>query len=309
MRRPTPLLVVFAVVTAACAPEPKGPSAPIAREQVPIAPALAGASARQTVLEFVDAYASSPLDGGVRLAAIVTGDELERWASWLAIQDAQFPGAIAGRTDVRDVSFVGTVPLNRGTGAQVDLGATVTFTFTPTGDTAFDRSRILDGAVTLVSARPGDWRVLDITRDGVPMSDGIQLFEDEVRTDGDISVRLDSLFMFTPNWQFNVIVENRSRGDVTLDTQATGLYLRRAGGGFDRVEGVAALGLLQVPAGTGVRSLISYPLQDSAHGRVLVFTFHEDVRTFRFDFPLQDIVTVVPPQAPTGTPDGGRTTG
>ncbi|MGE5461348.1 MAG: hypothetical protein ACM3WR_12105 [Solirubrobacterales bacterium] len=309
MRRLVPLLFTLAVVAAACAPELSGPRAPIAREQVPTAPALASASARRTVLAFVDAYASSPLDGGARLADLVAGDELGRWVAWLGVQDAQFPGRIEGRAEVRDVAFIGTTPIDRATGAEVDLGATVNFTFSPTGATAFGRARSLDGRVTLVSARPGDWRVVDVTRDGVPMSDGIQLFHDEVRTDGDVAVRLDSLFTFTPNWQFNVVVENRTRGDLALDARATGLYVRRPGGGFDRVEGVPAAGLLRVPAGTGSESLISYPEQDTADGRVLVLTFREGRRTFRVDFPLGDLVTVAPPPAPTTTADGGRTTG
>jgi hypothetical protein len=308
MRRLAPVLLSLAVVAAACAPEPSGPRAPIAREQVSTAPALASASARRTVLAFVDAYASSPVDGGARLAGLVAGDELERWVSWLTVQDAQFPGGIQGRAEVRDIAFVGTAPIDRATGAEVDLGATVTFTFTPTGAAAFNRARILDGRVTLVSARPGDWRMVDVTRDGAPMSEGIQLFEDEVRTDGDVAVRLDSLFMFTPNWQFNVVVENRTRGDLALDARATGLFVRRPGGGFDRVEGVPAAGLLRVPAGTGLESLISYPQQEAVDGRVLVITFREGHRTFRVDFPLEDLVTVAPPPAPTTT-DGDRTTG
>jgi len=94
-----------------------------------------------------------------------------------------------------------------------------------------------------------------------------------------------------------------------LDPEATGLYVRRPGGGFDRVEGVPAAGLLRVPSGTGVESLISYPEQDAADGRVLVITFREGRRTFRVDFPLGDLVTVAPPPAPTTTADGGRTTG
>ena len=309
MRRPPSVVLTLAVfISSACAPRAEGPSAPIAREQVPVAPALAGASARQTALEFLDAYASSPFDGGAALADLVTGDELERWAYWLAIQNAQFPGRIEGQADVRDVAFAGTAPVDRAIGAQVALRATVAFTFTPVGEDAFDRARILDGPVTLVSTRPGDWRVLDITRDGVPMSDGIQLFGDEVRTDGGVSVRLDSLFMFTPSWQFNVVVENRTAGEIGLDVEATGLFLHEAGGGFERVEGVPSPGLLRVPAGTGVQSLVGYPLQDSADGRVLVLTFRQDRRTFRFNFPLEDLVTTVPPAPPTAVSEVARTT-
>ena len=174
MRRPLLVALTLAAVTlSGCAPALEGPSAPIAREQVPIAPALAGASSRRTVLDFVEAYASSPLDGSAALADLVTGNELERWVYWLGVQNAQFPGRIDGEAEVRDVAFIGTTPANRALGAQVELGATVTFTFAPVDDDPFERARILDGPVTLLSSRPGDWRVLDITRDGVPMSEGI----------------------------------------------------------------------------------------------------------------------------------------
>ena len=310
MRRPLLVALTLAAVTlSGCAPALEGPSAPIAREQVPIAPALAGASSRRTVLDFVEAYASSPLDGSAALADLVTGDELERWVYWLGVQNAQFPGRIDGEAEVRDVAFIGITPANRALGAQVELGATVTFTFAPVDDDPFERARILDGPVTLLSSRPGDWRVLDITRDGVPMSEGIELFEDEERADRGISVRLDSLFMFTPNWQFNVVVENRSGTEIGLDALATGLFFERTGGTFDRVEGAPSPALASIPEGTGVQSLVSFPLQDSADGLVLVLTFLRDGRPYRFDFPLEDLVTVVPPPPPTAGGDAERTTG
>jgi hypothetical protein len=134
------------------------------------------------------------------------------------------------------------------------------------------------------------------------MSDGIELFADEVRTDGGLSVRLDSLFMFAPSWQFNVVVENRTSSPVRLDRDATGLYVRSADGGYERLDGAISPALTALPAGAGVQSLLSYPLQDSADGRVLVLTFRQDGRVLRFDFPLEDLVTAVPPPPPTASP-------
>jgi hypothetical protein len=301
MRRAPILVVLVSLALGACARAPDGPQAPIALEQSGAAPALAGGAARQTVLEFVDAYASTPRDGGASLGDLVAGPELERWVFWLAVQNAQFPGTVEGSRDLRAVHFVGTAPANRGLGARVEVGASVTFDYAPTEGEAFSRSRILDGPVTLVSTRPGDWRVLDLTRDGVPMSNGIELFEDETRADGGMSVRLDSLFMFTPNWQFNVIVENRTADEVRLDPTATGLYVREAAGAFERLDGAVSPALDVLPAGTGVQSVLSYPLQESSDGRVLVLVFRAGRRDYRFDFPLEDLVTPVPPP-PTGAP-------
>ncbi len=312
MRRP-PIVaaLLLSVGLGACAPATRGPTAPIATEQVPAAPALTASSARHTVLELVDAYASSSVDGGAALSGLVTGVELERWVYWLAVQDAQFPGRIEGRSDVRAVRFVGTVPVGEaplGMGAQVMLGATVRFGFAPDEGEPFQRARILDGAVTLVSTRAGDWRVLDLTRDGVPMSDGIQLFRDELREERGVSVRLDSLFMFTPNWQFNVVVENRTDRAIRLDPGSTGLFTRTQGRGFERTEGVPSPALAEIPAGRGVQSLLAFPLQDSAEDRVLVLTFRADGRRYQLDFPLEDLVTVVPPPPPT-TGSGEGSTG
>jgi hypothetical protein len=302
-RAPLPIaLTVLAL--ASCARAPAGPEAPIALEQVVPAPALAGSATRQTALEFLEAYAGSPRDGGAALADLVTGPELERWAFWLAVQNAQFPGLVEGSRDVRSLAFVGTAPTERALGAQVNLGASVTFGYAPVDGDPFVRTRILDGPVTLVSTRAGDWRVLDLTRDGVPMSDGIELFQDEVRSDGGMSVRLDSLFMFVPNWQFNVVVENRTGSEVRLDPNATGLFVRRADGGFERLRGALSPALAVLPTGSGVQSMLNYPLQDSAEGRVLVLAFRQDGRAFRFEFPLGDLVTAVPPPPPTGDPMG-----
>jgi len=294
-------LAAAALALAACAREPVGPSAPLALEQVRPFPGLVAASARRTVLELVQAYADAPLDGGTALAQLVTGAKLERWVYWLGVQNAQFPGRIVGRADLRHVRFDGLLPVPRAVGAQVTLGATVRFTFTPNDGEPFERARILDGPVRLVSLRPGDWRVVDLTRDGVPMSDGIRLFRDESRTRDGVSVRLDSLFMFTPNWQFNLAVENRSRWPIRLDPDATGLYLERSDGSFERIAGVPSVALTAtIPPGRGLQSLIAFPEQGSAAGRSLVLTFRRDGRALRLAFPLEDLVSSVPPPPPTG---------
>jgi hypothetical protein len=297
MRRAAMLLLLLAVLVA-CTRQAEGPAAPIAAEQVTPGPALDAGAARQTVIEFLDAYASASSDGGAALADLVASEELRAWVHWFGVQDAQFPGTITGEPDLRGVAFLGSVPTDRVLGAQLDVGATITFSFEPTDGDPFERTRILDGPFTLASGSPGDWRVVDLTRDGIPMSDGIQLLRGEERTDHAITVKLDSLFMFAPNWQFNVVVENRSGKAIDLDPSTSALFVERAGG-FEQLDGVTGPSLIVVPAGSSVEGLMSFPLQDSADGRVLVLSYRQGGRDYRFDFPLQGIVTVVPPPPPT----------
>ena len=290
--------VLIPLLLAACTAEGEGPAAPIAAEQVTPGPALDAGTARQTAIDFLDAYAGAPSDHGKALWRLVAGDELRTWVTWLAVQDAQFPGLVTGEPDLRGVAFLGTAPARRADGAQVDLGASVTFTYRPIDGDPFERTRILDGPVTLASVSPGGWRVVDVTRDGVPMSDGIQLFRREERSEAGIVVTLDSLFMFAPNWQFNVIVQNGSDTPIELVPEATGLFVEKAGT-FEPVEGVTSPSMEEIDANAGTPGLMSFPQQDSADGRVLVVTYRQDGEDHRFDFPLQDIVTVVPPPPPT----------
>jgi hypothetical protein len=292
---------------AACTREPVGPAAPIAPAQVTPAPALDASAAREAVVEFVEAYRDSPNDGTDHLMDLVAGPDLASWAKWLGVQNREFDGTIEGAADVRDVEFVGAVNTPRASGASVGLSASVGFRFTPTGEDPFDRVRILDGPVTLVRTSPGTYRVLDLTRDGVPMSDSIQPFRKQTRTEGDVTVTLDSLFMFNPSWQFNVVVENRSDRDLRLDANGAALFHDHADG-FDRVEGdvVVTPSLLTVPAGATVEGMAAFRAQPSAADRVFSLLYTSRNKPLRFPFPLGDIVTQVPPPPPT---DGATVSG
>lgn len=299
MRRASFLL--FPLVLAACAVHPGGPAAPIAMEQVSEAPALDASAARQAVVDFVSAYAASPTEGVGALSQVVAGPELVSWVRWLDVQHREFVGTIRAAADVRDVEFVGAIEARRATGAQVGLSASVLFSFTPEDDDAFERARILDGSVALIRTEIGTYRVIDLQRDGVRMSEGIQLFRDESRSEGGVDVVLDSLFMFPPNWQFNVLISNPGPEPLFLDTEAAGLYIA-ATGGFERFEPVITGSLTVVSPGADVAGILAFPLQSTATGSVLTLAYREgrgrgDV--LRFDFPLDDLVNVVPPPPPT----------
>lgn len=285
------------LVLAACAPERSGPATPIAEAQVAPAPALEASASRQAVVDFVEAYRSSPDEGTGPLAHLVAGEELDAWVRWLDVQHREFDGTIEANSDVRDVEFIGTLEARRARGSQVGLSASVTFRFDPVGDEPIELVRVLDGPVTLVQTDPGTYRVIDLLRNGVPMSDGIELFANEERVEGGVTVRLDSLFMFPPNWQFNLIVGNQSGADVVLDPAGAALF-EDTGTGFDRIDGVITPSLGVIPAGATVDGLMVFPAQATAQGRVLSLVYAAGRDALRFEFPLDDLVTVVPPPPP-----------
>ena len=297
MRRAAPFLALLALV--ACGPQVEGPVAPLAVEQFAAGSAFDASASRQAVVNFVDAYAASPTEGAGALANLVWGEEMAAWVRWLDVQHHEFPGAIDALADIRDVEFVESLQARRARGAHVGLSATVTFRFAPEGAAAFELARILDGPVTLVRGEDGTYLVFDLLRDGVPMSDGIQVFRNESRTAGEVEVVLDSLFMFQPYWQFNVVVSNRGTEPLVVDREGVGLYVGAADT-FERLEGTLTGSLEVIPPGDEVAGLLTYPIQDSAEGRVLTLVYGSGRDALRFEFPLEGLVSAVPPPPPTG---------
>lgn len=298
MRRHVLFLLATVTVLVACGPDAQGPQAPIAMEQVGEAPALDASAARQAVVDFVDAYAASPTEGVGALAQLVVGPELGSWVRWLNVQHREFGGSIDAVADVRDVEFIGSVDARRAMGAEVGLSASVTFLFEPLDEEAFERARILDGLVTLLQSEKGSYRVIDLQRDGVPMSAGIELFREETRSGRAAEATLDSLFMFPPNWQFNVVVRNSGGTPLILEPDLVGLYVEGAAG-FERLEPVITGSLALVPPGMDAEGILAFPLQDSAQGRVLTLAYLSGRKLVQFDFPLEELVNVVPPPPPT----------
>ena len=286
------------VSASACAAESRGPVAPIAPAQLSPGPALDASAARQTVVDFVEAYRASPDQGVGPLIGLIAGEELAEWVRWLDVQHREFDGEIDGVSDVRDVEFVRTLTARRASAAQVGLSASVTFTFAPLDDDPFELVRVLDGPVTLLRTDVGNFRVLDLLRNGVPMSDGIEPFTGEHRSEDGVTVRLESLFMFSPLWQFNVTVSNTTDEDVLLDPAGAALFIAR-GDGFDRVDGTLTDSLTFVPAGSTIDGLMVFDEQGTAEGRVLSLVYGSGSDRRVFEFPLGDLVTAVPPPPPT----------
>jgi hypothetical protein len=302
MRRLFATSALAAIVLGACASPTAGPARPIALEQVDAGIGPDVVAARQTVLDFLRAYVEAPADDGLALSRLVTGPKLDAWVRWLAVQNRSFRGTIDATVDVRSVGFVAILPIRTQVGARMDLSASVTFSFDPVGGDPFQRTRIMDGPVTLVREGVADWRVLDATRDGVSMDAGIQLFDHLQRRGRGVTVRLDSLFQFTPNWQFNVIVQNRSGASITLEPSSGVRLLTNRQGHLRGRGGAITDGLLRVPDGSTVEGLVAFPLQPSPRGRIVALTYRSPSGPpIRFAFPMTGKVTPVP-VPPTTSP-------
>lgn len=296
-------LVLLAATS--CSPSLEGTSQPLAQEQVGAGLGLDVASARRTALDFVTAYAHATEDDGARLSALVVGPKLTAWVHWMTVQNQQFDGTISGVADVRSVTFVDSFLVENAVGGQVNLGASVTLTYDPADGEAFDRTRIMDGLVTLLRTGTAQWRVVDATRDGQSMEDGIQLFQDLSMASHGVTVSLHSLFAFTPAWQFNVTVMNGTDGLIRFEPNRLGLYVRQLGAPPQRTEGVYTQALDALPGGFHAEGLVGFPQQEAAKGRTFSLAYRlAGGRHVVFDFPLGDVVTQVHPTGPEPSPGG-----
>jgi len=299
-------LAVFGLVLLAatsCSPALEGASQPLAQEQVGAGLGLDVASARRTALDFVNAYAHATEDDGARLSALVVGPKLTAWVHWMTVQNQQFDGTISGTADVRSVAFVDSFLVENAVGGRVNMGASVTLTYDPTAGQTFDRTRIMDGPVTLLRTGTAEWRVVDATRDGQSMDDGIQLFRELSMTSHGVTVSLHSLFMFTPSWQFNVTVVNRTGGLIRIEPVGLALLVRRQGAPPQRTRGVYTQALVTLPGGFDAEGLVGFPQQEEARGRTLSLAYRlAGGRHVTFLFTLGDVVTQVPPTSSGPSP-------
>jgi len=179
----------------------------------------------------------------------------------------------------------------------------VTFTYDPADGEPFDRTRIMDGPVTLLRTGTAQWRVVDATRDGQSMDDGIHLFQDLSMASLGVTVSLHSLFAFTPAWQFNVTVVNGTGGLIRFEPKGLALLVRRQGAPPQRARGVYTQALIALPSGFDAEGLVGFPQQEEAKGRTLSLAYRlAGGRRVTFAFPLGDVVTQVPPTSSEPSP-------
>jgi hypothetical protein len=135
------------------------------------------------------------------------------------------------------------------------------------------------------------------------MDDGIQLFRDLSMASHGVTVSLHSLFMFTPSWQFNITVVNRTGGLIRFEPEGLALLVRRQGAPPQRARGVYTQALVALPSGFDAEGLVGFPQQEEAKGRTLSLAYRlAGGRHVTFSFPLGDVVTQVPPTSSGPSP-------
>jgi hypothetical protein len=129
------------------------------------------------------------------------------------------------------------------------------------------------------------------------MDAGITRFDRQTRRLAGVSVTLDSVFRFVPNWQFNLVVTNDTPGTIRLDP-ATAALVVRGPGNPEIVQTVPTSSLRRIAPGATVQALVAVPFQDSADGRVLSLPFIGSDRKLRtFVFPLGGLIDPAPGHA------------
>jgi hypothetical protein len=295
-------LFVVALAAISCSPSPSGPSGPAAPDQVTPDDAVKATGARAVAAEFVRAYASDTGANPRALERLVDGDRLHRWVYWLGIQDREFPGTISGTVESNQIGpatpfEVASVPGSEGFLREVDVQATVTFSFRPEDADEITVSRSLDGPMRLLyDDRKGTWSVLDFTRDGIPLSLTFEIVADSASASrGGTDVAIDS-FVSVPYWQFFLRVSSNSReGLVPRDVE-----LLDANGGLVAVAREVTSSLRAIVAGPRVEGIVTFPAQATADGLTLRMTLRGPDGATTFDFKLQGLIHPIP--VVTGSP-------
>ncbi len=254
MRR---LLAVLLLALAGCAPAAAGPQRTNALEQVSPTVGVDVAAARQAVVAFVESYAQAGEDGGARLLTLAGTRKLLRWAQWVGVQVDQFPGQILGQPDVREVGLLGFVQLPQALGAQLDLEAVVTLTLVPEEGTPERRTRVFHGPVAVFRRALGDWAVVNIFRDGLSLDAEIHLVDEALEAHR-VTVELDSVFSFVPEWSVNLVVSNRGAARVRIRPDRAAIV--PAGGGEAVLGAGGTPNLRSIPPGArDVPAILTFP--------------------------------------------------
>jgi hypothetical protein len=295
-------LLVVATLVVACSASPAGPTAPAAPDQVTPDDAVKAAGARATAAAFVRAYASDTGADPRTLARLVDGKRLQRWVHWLGVQDREFPGTISGSVENDQIGPAAPFELSSvpGSGAllrDVDVQATVTFSFQPDHGKTITLPRSLDGPMRLLydDAR-GTWGVLDFTRDGIPVSQTFEIVADTAKGSRvGTEVTLDS-FVSVPYWQFFI----RVSGDRAVTIAPRDAELLDADGARVAAAQDVTSSLRTIGPGATTEGIITFPAQASADGLTLRLTLRGPGGPALFEFPLGGLIHPVP--LATGSP-------
>lgn len=152
---------------------------------------------------------------------------------------------------------------------DVDVQATITFSFRPDDGDEITLSRTLDGPMRLLfDDEHGTWSVLDFTRDGIPLSRTFEIVaESAAASKGGIDVAIDS-FVSVPYWQFFL----RMSTDRAIGLEPHDIELLDADGGIVAVAREVTSSLRSLAIGRVVEGIVTFPAQGSADGLTLRIT-------------------------------------
>jgi hypothetical protein len=291
-QRLSSILFVVALAAVACTSSPSGPSGPAAPDQVTPDDAVKAAGARAAAAAFVRAYANDTGANPRALARLVDGNRLERWVHWLGIQDREFPGTISGTVDNNQIGpaapfELASVPGSEAFLRDVDVRATITFSFRPEAGDMISLSRSLDGPMRLLfDDEQGTWGVLDFTRDGIPLSRTFEIVaRSAAASRGGTDVAIDS-FVSVPYWQFFL----RMSTDRAVGLAPNDAELLDADGQRVAVAREVTSSLREIVAGAAVEGIVTFPGQAAAAGLTLRITLRGAAGAAMFDFKLRGLI-------------------
>jgi hypothetical protein len=288
MRRTIVALACGALLTGACAPGPSGPREPVRQEQLTGDEATNAATARATAIAFVRAYGAADPTGLAVMTALAGTRVVRDWVHWQAVQFAEFPGTVAGSVDLRTASVAAPVATIPGTSAlvrEVALDAEITFDYRPADADPFSGIRTID-AIQVGRTETSPWAVVDLVRDGVPVSTFFQPVGDRVEGDG-VTVELDS-FVADPSagsWQFDLVVRTVLDGGLMLDPASA--VLVSADGKQIATATYVSGSLAAVAPAAPVEGLVRFDALDDVTGVTLRLTFSASAGTGAAEFPLE----------------------
>lgn len=267
-------LFVVALAAGACNPSPSGPGAPAAPDQVTADDAVKATGARAAAAAFVRTYANETGADPRALARLVNGDRLRRWVHWLGVQDREFPGTISGVVENNQIGPAAPFELTGVPGSEallrdVDVRATITFSFQPDDGDEITLARSLDGPMRLLfDEERGTWAVLDFTRDGIPLSRTFEIVaKSAAASRRGTDVAIDS-FVSVPYWQFFLRVSSDHVGELA----PSDVELLDADGERVAVAREVTSSLRTIAAGPAVEGIVTFPPQAMADGLTLRVT-------------------------------------
>lgn len=183
----------------------------------PTAPTVATFKDRLEVEAAVEAFLEGFAAGGEdpgRLLASVSGDRLRDWARWINRYRPEREAVRAGRVEIQSLE----VESIRGAEAIAVVDATV---LQPARDEEGDLtevSRSFNGPVALRRDATAGWRVVDIVRDGAPMSYAIGIFDEPASAEeAGIRIEIPSVYRFRSGTVATIRIDNATGTPLRVD--------------------------------------------------------------------------------------------